>query len=177
MALDFPNSPTSGQVFSAGGGAWLWDGVKWVSAAAVLPPAAEGDQLVYQGGDWTAQRARYIVSCYVPGVLTGNQFLLFHRFPKGVTFPTGFAPYLGLASEAAVDTQATATTIITIAKANPSVFINVGTVTFNPGSAFGVFASSDPITFNQGDIMRIRAPTTADATLADVYLSIVGHET
>jgi hypothetical protein len=30
MALDFPNSPTNGQVFTAAGLSWVWDGTKWV---------------------------------------------------------------------------------------------------------------------------------------------------
>lgn len=32
--LDFPNSPTNGQVFTSGGQSWKYDGVKWGSAAA-----------------------------------------------------------------------------------------------------------------------------------------------
>lgn len=27
--LDFPNAPTTGQVFTSGGGSWKWDGAKW----------------------------------------------------------------------------------------------------------------------------------------------------
>src|SRR5262245_55542577 len=177
MPLDFPNSPTLGQIFNGGGGSWLWDGTKWVSAIASLPQGVDGDVLVFQGTEWTAQRPRYLVSCYVPGLLTANQPLLYHRFPKSVTFPTNFGAYLGLLSEAGAGTAATATTIISIARAAPTVYINVGTVQFNAGSAVGSFASSDPIVFVQGDIMRIRAPSSADATLSDVYLTIVGFET
>lgn len=34
--LDFPNSPTNGQIFNGtGGGVWRWDGVKWVSVPNV----------------------------------------------------------------------------------------------------------------------------------------------
>lgn len=31
MALDFPNSPTGGQVYTAAGLSWVWDGAKWVT--------------------------------------------------------------------------------------------------------------------------------------------------
>jgi hypothetical protein len=177
MALDFPNSPLTGQVFTGGGGAWLWDGTKWISAVAQLPPGADGDQLVFQGTEWTAQRPRYVVSCYVPGLLVANQFLLFHRFPKSVTFAANFSGYLGLLSEAASGTAATATTVLTIARAAPTSFVDVGTVQFNAGSSVASFASAAPIVFAQGDIMRIRAPGAADATLSDVFLTIVGFET
>lgn len=34
MALDFPNSPTVGQVFTGGMGSWKWDGSKWVPNSA-----------------------------------------------------------------------------------------------------------------------------------------------
>ena len=30
MALDFPNSPTNNQSFSAGGKTWIYNGTKWV---------------------------------------------------------------------------------------------------------------------------------------------------
>jgi hypothetical protein len=34
MPLDFPNSPTNGQVFNGDGVSWKWDGVKWTSVLA-----------------------------------------------------------------------------------------------------------------------------------------------
>lgn len=30
--LDFPDTPTGGQVFTQTGASWVWDGVKWTSA-------------------------------------------------------------------------------------------------------------------------------------------------
>jgi hypothetical protein len=35
MALDFPNTPTNGQIFTTGDGSWLWDTVKWKSGNGV----------------------------------------------------------------------------------------------------------------------------------------------
>ena len=35
--LDFPNSPTSGQIFTSAGQSWRWDGTKWGSAASGVP--------------------------------------------------------------------------------------------------------------------------------------------
>jgi len=36
MALDFPNSPTTGQVFSAAGRQWSWNGTSWNSVGTQL---------------------------------------------------------------------------------------------------------------------------------------------
>jgi len=30
MALDFPDSPTLGQVYNAANKSWTWDGTKWI---------------------------------------------------------------------------------------------------------------------------------------------------
>lgn len=46
MPLDFPNSPTAGQIFTAMGTSWRWDGVKWVSG-----PALMSDDFVAKSGD------------------------------------------------------------------------------------------------------------------------------
>jgi len=35
MALDFPNSPTLGQLFTSGALSWRWDGAKWVAASTL----------------------------------------------------------------------------------------------------------------------------------------------
>jgi len=43
MAIDFPNSPTVGQVFIVGNVAWSWDGTKWVASTIATPlPVASG---------------------------------------------------------------------------------------------------------------------------------------
>src|SRR5262252_4665441 len=43
MAIDFPNSPTVGQVFTVGNVAWSWDGTKWVASTIATPlPVSSG---------------------------------------------------------------------------------------------------------------------------------------
>jgi hypothetical protein len=37
MAMDFPNSPVVGQVFSSGSRQWVWTGTTWDSPAAGTP--------------------------------------------------------------------------------------------------------------------------------------------
>jgi len=38
MAIDFPNSPTVGQVFTSGDKSWIWDGSVWKAYGASLSP-------------------------------------------------------------------------------------------------------------------------------------------
>lgn len=58
--LDFPNSPTVGQVYSAAGVAWVWDSVKWTPASTsgssfVLPAPSDGQTYVQQNALWVPQ--------------------------------------------------------------------------------------------------------------------------
>jgi hypothetical protein len=38
MAIDFPNSPTTGQIFTVGDKSWIWDGTVWKAYGASLSP-------------------------------------------------------------------------------------------------------------------------------------------
>jgi hypothetical protein len=39
-AIDFPNSPTVGQLFTAAGTTWEWTGILWEGIGAVVPGPA-----------------------------------------------------------------------------------------------------------------------------------------
>ena len=125
---------------------------------------------------------KYNLGCYVPGVPTANQNLLFHKFSKAVTVPANFGAYLGHVSEAGAAVAATASTAFDVARAlaaSPTSFATVGTITFAAAAASATFASTGgtAISFAQGDVIRLRAPATPDATLADFFATIVGYET
>ena len=38
MAIDFPNSPTNGQIYTSGDKSWIWDGTTWKAYGASLSP-------------------------------------------------------------------------------------------------------------------------------------------
>jgi hypothetical protein len=197
--IDSAISSTRGSILYRGGSAWvaLAPGAagqvltahgagtdpSWTAAGGgSIPAGAENDQIVYVSGAWTAQRPRYVVACYVPGLMTASQNLLHHRFSKAVTIPANAGAYLGHASEAAGSVTATGLTVVTLAKAispSPTSFSDVGTITFAAGAAVGTFATSGgaAVTFAQGDILRVRGPGTPDATLADFMMTLVGFET
>lgn len=151
-------------------------------AGAALPAGTADDQLVYVSGAWTAQRPRYIIGCFVPGVPTASQILLLQRLSKAITVPANFGAYLGHASMARGTVNATASTAIDVRKATsaaPGSFSSVGTVTIAAGAMVATFASSGgtAITFAQGDSIELLAPGTPDATFANFSASLVAFET
>jgi hypothetical protein len=160
--IDFPNSPTVGQVFTSGAASWSWDGTKWIGGGV---------------------NARYIVACFVSGLLTASQILLDHRVSKAITIPANFGAYLGHTSEARGSANATASTAIDVQKATsaaPGTFTSVGTITIAAGAMVGTFASSGggaAITFAQGDTLALVAPATPDATFAGLAATLVAYET
>jgi len=45
MAIDFPDSPTTGDAFTVGDRTWIYDGVKWELQGGVIgPQGPEGPQ-------------------------------------------------------------------------------------------------------------------------------------
>lgn len=173
---------SSGQILQTGGGAgdpsWTANGGNLI---AISSPQ-QHDVLVFNNssGRFENVRPRYNIGAFVGGGMVNSQNLLMHKFSKAVTLPANLGTYLGHASEAGVGSAAAATTAITIAKAvaaTPTTFTTVATVTFNAGSATGSFSTQAAISFAQGDVLRVRGPAVADATLADFFLTLTGFET
>src|SRR4029077_879564 len=162
--IDFPSSPTVGQTFSSGIASWIWDGTKWGAAGS------------------SATQPRYIVACFVPGLMTTSQILLDHRVSKAVTFPANFGAYLGHTSEARGSANATASTAIDVQRAlsaSPGSFSSVGTITIAAGAMVATFASSGgaAVSFAQGDTLALVGPVTPDTTFANFAATVVGYET
>lgn len=169
--------------------AFLWTGVAWVAIAGAgftpdITSAQDFDLLVYDfaSGFWKNQRSKYVIASYLPGLMDNNQDILYHRFGKDVTFPANFGTYLGATSEAGGTANATGNPVITIDQAltaTPNTFANVGTITIAAGTVTPTFVSSGglPVPFSQGDILRLKGPAVADATLAGFYTTLVGFDT
>jgi hypothetical protein len=161
--IDFPSSPTVGQIFSQGVLSWQWDGTKWAASSSTNNP-------------------RYIVACFVPGLMVPSQTLLEFRISKPVTFPVNFGLYLGHTSEARGSAPSTAITSILIQRATqvaPSTFTGVGSIVFGPGEMLGTLTTSGglPVNFAQGDTLAITGAATPDATFKDFAATLVGFET
>lgn len=150
--------------------------------AGSLPSGTTHDQLVYVSGAWTAQRPRWIASCFVPGIMTASQYLLLQRLSKAVTIPANFGTYLGHVSEARGTVNATGSTAIDVQRAlsaSPGTFASVGTITIAAGAMVGTFVSSGgaAISFAQGDAIALVGPATADTTFTNFAATLVGYET
>jgi hypothetical protein len=166
-----PSSPVQGDLWfdTVSGGLMIWydDGTsaQWIEATAS-----------------TMAAARYVMGfSFVGGVLGATQLLGLHRVSKAIRFPANFGTYAGYASEAGATANATASAILTVAKAlvaTPTTFASVGTITFAAGTITPTFATSGgaAVDFAQGDIARLTGPPTADATLANVYVTLVAQE-
>jgi len=161
MSIDFPNAPTNGQVFTSGAMSWTYDGTKWVAGGA---------------------QAKYIIGCYVPGLLTASQYLLVHTFGKATTIPANFGAYLGHASQGRGGAAATGSVAIDVRKATaaaPGTFSSVGTISVAAAALLATFATTGgtAITFAAGDTIAVVAPATPDATFNNFNATLVGYET
>ena len=105
--IDFPASPTNGQVFTSGAQSWTWDGTKWVASGnAVTPPQATGDNRLINGDMRINQRG--VINSTAINVYTVDRW----NFGASVaakgnwvqntaSASPGFPNYLGFASASA----------------------------------------------------------------------------
>jgi len=166
-----PSSPVQGDLWfdTVGGGLMIWydDGTsaQWIEATAA-----------------TMAAQKYVMGfSFVGGVLGSSQLLGLHRVSKAIRFPANFGSYAGYLSEAGATANATASTVLTVAKAlaaTPTVFSAIGTITFAAGTITPTFATSGGVAIDlvQGDVVQLSGPATADATLANVYVTLVAQE-
>jgi len=126
----------------------------------------------------------YTVGVFVPGTLTASQLMLLHEFPAAVTFPANFGTTTsGGTSQAGSNVNSTGTVTCLIsqcpAASDPTTggnFTNVGTVTFSAGHAGAITSTGgSTVACAAGDFLKILAPGTADATLANVFMSLVAN--
>lgn len=104
------------------------------------------------------------IASFYPGVPGNSQVLLRFVATRAVTLPSSLTGSQGSAGAAS-----TGTATIDVKK-NGS---NVGTVVFT-ASATATFTAGSPISLAAGDILTLVAPASADATLADIAITLAG---
>lgn len=105
------------------------------------------------------------VSTFAPGLGTNSQILLRVKLARAVTFPAS-----ATLSQASASANATGSTTFTFKK-NGSSF---ATVNYAAASSSGTWTQASDAIFAAGDLLEIDGPATADATLADVGLTLAG---
>lgn len=105
----------------------------------------------------------YDLRAWIPGSPTDAQVVDNFVAARPITFAAAFA-----GSYAKATTASTGDVSFTVKK-NGS---NVGTIRFN-ASATGTFTLAGGMTLAAGDVVSIVAPATADATLADIYWTLI----
>lgn len=148
---------------------------------------ADGDRLHYSAGlgKWVNGREPYVFAGFAAGVLAGGQILLVHQAAMAITLPANFAAASsGAASQAGATAKATSATVLNVerctAASDPSVAGNwttIGTITFAAGGYAGTLATTGGAAQSvaAGDFLRIVGPSPADATLANVFVSLAAN--
>lgn len=107
----------------------------------------------------------YDIAIYVPGAFASSMVCSEINSVRSFSLPSGLS-----GSIATLDVAATADTVFSIARNG----LEIGTVSFAAGSAAGVLAMASSASFNRGDIFKVIAPLSPDATAAGLSLSLLG---
>lgn len=107
----------------------------------------------------------YDVGAMISGVPDASAVCLRYKFPREVTFAAGLAPSQGVANVAA-----TADTDFDIQHNG----VSVGTMTFVTAATAATFDMASETVFDAGDVLTVIAPSSPDATLADISFVLAG---
>jgi hypothetical protein len=127
------------------------------------PDAATARSTLGVTGD--AATGSYDLGLTWAGTLPASQVLMRYPFPRAVDFPAGLTGSRGVAAVAA-----TALTTLDLRKNGTSV----GSVQWAAAATTATFTMAAATSFAAGDVLTVHAPASADATLADLGLSLAG---
>jgi len=131
-----------------------------------LTAPAAGDMLRYNGSNWVNEKPPYDVGISrSSGAPIASQIMLDFEFNRTVVFASGLTGSVGHASVAA-----TAQTDFDIQKNGSSV----GTMRFAAAGTTASFIMASATTFNSGDLLKVVAPASPDATLASIVFNLAG---
>lgn len=109
----------------------------------------------------------YVIGISVPGTLTDGQLILFHIVVGGETIELSKKlPYSYIKCGTAPTSEAVFNILVN--------GVSKGSATIAAGQSSGSFTFNTKTDLVGGDIVKITAPSTADATLTDVGITIKG---
>lgn len=150
-----------------------------------ITAAAEGMQLyvrdedltiLYEGGAWVIVSIanHYRIGFFFTSTPTASEVLLLHVASDAFTFPANFA---SPNSMGAVGTNPTASFALDVQRqvGGSGSFTSIGTITISTGGAFTFATSSGTAkSIAAGDVIKIIGPSTPDASVANVAITMMG---
>jgi hypothetical protein len=176
------------------GDSLIFDGTNWVNGAVVsvstiddltdveINDAQDLDDLSYDSayGVWVNRAHRDVITVpYHPGAFSSNENFFYYIFPRDGYIPANFGTRDGYQSGSGGTVNATSSTVITASRAAAGDLSDfsetVGTITIAAGHVEGTFATNSGTVknFSAGDVLRLRAPSSADGTFAGFYATLV----
>jgi hypothetical protein len=126
----------------------------------------------------------YIIAGFFAGVPTASQVMLVHRCATAITFPSNFGTTTsGANTGGGCLIDATASTTISVDKclaaSDPTVngnWTQIGTLTISAGGHTASLATVGGTgkSAASGDFLRAAGPATADATAANIFITLAG---
>jgi hypothetical protein len=107
----------------------------------------------------------YDPAMFIPGTHASGALMAQIVFPRTATFPAGFA-----GSQAYAQVPATASTTLDVQQNA----VSVGSITFGAGSSTATFSLAADTVFAPGDRLAIVNQDPADATIADLSITLKG---
>lgn len=131
-------------------------------------------------GSWVNMPDRVLVAVpYHPGTFSSNENFFYYIVTRDCEIPADFEETGGYQSCSGGTVNATGSTVITVSRAAAGDLLDfsetVGTITIAAGHVEGTFATDSGTSqfFGVGDVLRLRAPSSADGTFAGFYATLV----
>lgn len=179
LVTSLPGSPTNGMVYIITTGVnansvAVRDNGAWTYFAPSEGWRAwsqdDDTTYVFDGSAWVDMALKSsVISLFSAGVMDDAERLTVYLVTAAMTIPAG-----AVGSLAHSEVTATGASSLPLSKVSGGVTTSIGTVDFSAGVAAGVVVIASDVTLAVGDRLIISAPATADATLADVSISIKG---
>jgi len=183
--LSFPPSPRAGQLFyltQTPLGLYVFDGGQWglvntgatyslpIASSSVLGGIMVGSSFTIDGSGVLSLSAQpYDMPIFYKGIPGTSELMARIGIVRTITLPINLT-----GSIATSEVAATLSTTLTIKHWDGASLTSIGTVTFSAGSSNGTFTFSSAVTLAPGNRLYLYNQATADATLADISITLMG---
>lgn len=146
---------------------FTFDVASFIDGVLILSMAG---RLTEEGGGVPAGGINYRINVPVIAAPTSSEIVGLDVSDVAYSFPADFE-----GSRVYVGTAAAATTVFSIDRIRSGVLSNIGSVTIEPDGSFAFATDGGTIQYiAAGDAVRITAPATPDAALANFAIKLVG---